>query len=100
MENFHVLKSKIQENFKTIHYVYSLLYPKIYNRVNSFGIVNKTNFDFVFSNWKAQKQNGAISPKIVNKLPTPIKQKLIIETLSLSKNSEEYKKRDNINEFE
>ena len=65
MENFQILKKKIQEKFKTIHYVYSLLYPKIYNRVNSFGIENKTNFDFVFSNSKAKKQSSTISPKLL-----------------------------------
>ena len=89
MENFQILKKKIQEKFKTIHYVYSLLYPKIYNRVNSFGIENKTNFDFVFSNWKAKKQSSTISPKIVNKLPTPTKQKLIADSLSPAKKSGE-----------
>ena len=28
---------KIQENFSYIHFIYSLLYPKIYNRINQFG---------------------------------------------------------------
>ena len=50
MENLKTLQLKIQENFKIIHYIYLLLYPNIYNRVNNFRIQNKTQFEFVFSN--------------------------------------------------
>ena len=34
----NILKYKTEKNFKMIQYVYSLLYPKIYNRINNFGI--------------------------------------------------------------
>ena len=55
--NINILKFKIEENFKTVQCGSSLLYPKIYNRINNFGIRNKGNLDFVFSSWKARKQN-------------------------------------------
>ena len=61
IKNIDVLRAKIQENFKIIHYIYLLLYPKIYNRVNHFGIQNKTQVEFIFSNWKAKKHTGMIS---------------------------------------
>ena len=48
--------AKIQEKFKNIHYIYSLLYPKIYNRTNQFGIRNKSDFELAFSCYKVAKQ--------------------------------------------
>ena len=42
------LKFKIEEKFELINYIYSLLFSKIYNRMNSFGIKRKKNFDFNF----------------------------------------------------
>ena len=98
--NMNYLTTKVEENFKVIHFIYSSLYPKIYNRVNNFGIKNKSSFDFVFSNWKARKQTGAIGPKIENKLPAPTKQLLITDSLSKPKNPEEDKKREEIHKFE
>ena len=47
---------KIRENFKNIHYIYSLLYPQIYNRINQFGIKNKSDFELSFSCYKLAKQ--------------------------------------------
>ena len=46
----------IKENFRYIHYIYSRLYPKIYSRINQFGIKNKSEFDLAFSYFKVQKQ--------------------------------------------
>ena len=40
------LKYKIEEKFDLVHFIYSLLFSKIYNRTNSFGIEKKNNFDF------------------------------------------------------
>ena len=51
----NLLKYKIEEKFRFIHYVYSLLYPKIYNRTVDFGIQKKSDFDFSFQNWRSQK---------------------------------------------
>ena len=47
---------KINENFKSIHYIYSLFFPKIYNRINQFGIKNKSDFELAFSLFKLGKQ--------------------------------------------
>ena len=85
--NINLLKFKIEKNFKIIQYVYSLLYSKVYNTINNFGIQNRNSFDFAFSNWKARKQNGPISPKIINELPAPAKQILVTEMLSKPKKS-------------
>ena len=48
------LKVKI-EKFELIHYIYSLLFTKIYNRKNTFGIQKKNNFEFNFNLWKTKK---------------------------------------------
>ena len=45
--NINLLKIKLEGHLKTMHHSYSLLYPKIYNRVNGFGIKSKSEFDFV-----------------------------------------------------
>ena len=52
----NLLKYKVKEKFKLIHYIYSLLFRKIYNRTSRFGIQNKTTFDFYFQTWKSRKQ--------------------------------------------
>ena len=49
------LKFKIEEKFNLIHYIYSSLFSKIYNRTNTFGIKIKNNFDFNFQLWKRKK---------------------------------------------
>ena len=90
----NILKYKIAKSFNLIHYVYSLLFPKIYNRVNHFGIQNKSSFDFVFSKWIVKKQNGAVASKIVNELPTPTKQLLVTNVLAKPKYQEDYKNRE------
>ena len=91
--NITLLKIELQEHFKTIHHIYSLLYSKIYNRVNVFGIKNKNDFDFVFQSWKAKRQNGPISPKIINELPMPTNQLLVTKMLSKAKDPKDYQKR-------
>ena len=52
------LKYKIEEKFELIHYIYSLLFSKIYNRTNSFGIKRKNNSDFNFQLWKKKKMEN------------------------------------------
>ena len=77
--------------------------PKIYNRVNNFGIQNKMQFEFIFSNRKAKKHTVMISPKIVNEVSTPTNQTFIMDSLSLpkpAKNPRDYEKRDDVKEFE
>ena len=97
--NINLLKIKLEEHFKTIHHIYLLLYPKIYNRVNVFGIKNKNDFDFVFQSWKAKRQNGPVGPKIKNELPTLTNQLLVTKMLSKAKDPKDYQKRT-VNEFE
>ena len=49
------LKFKIEEKFNLIHYIYSLLFSKIYNRMNSFGIKKKTILILIFNYGKKRK---------------------------------------------
>ena len=48
-----------------------MLFRKIYNKTNSFGIQNKNNFDFLFQTWKNIKTAGAIAGEILKQLPLP-----------------------------
>ena len=95
----NLLKYKIEEKFRFIHYVYSLLYPKIYNRTVDFGIQKKSDFDFSFQNWRLQKNNGPIGHKIIEELPAPTKQLLVTDVLSKGKSPKDYKDRE-VNENE
>ena len=45
-QNIDLLKSALRDHLQTIQYVYSLLFPKMYNRTNRFGINNKLQFEF------------------------------------------------------
>ena len=54
---------------RTIQYVYCLLFSKIYDRTNRFGINNKSHFDFIFTNWWNEESNLV--------LPTPTKNKVV-----------------------
>ena len=60
------LKFKIEEKFELIHYIYSLLFSKIYNRTNTFGIQKKNNFEFNFNLWKTKK-NKKIYKQMLHK---------------------------------
>ena len=50
-ERLAQLKYKLMEKFNLIHYVFSVLYAKIYNRINHLGIKRKNDFDFQFQIW-------------------------------------------------
>ena len=54
-QRINQLKFKIEEKFNLIHYIYSSLFSKIYNRTNTFGIKRKNNFKFNFQLWKRKK---------------------------------------------
>ena len=97
--NINLLKIELEEHIKTIYHTYSLLYPKIFNRVNVFGLKNKNDFDFVFQSWKAKTQNGPVGPKIINELLMPTNQLLVTKILSKAKDPKDYQKRT-VNEFE
>ena len=49
------LKYKIEEKFDLIYYIYLLLFSKICNRLNTFGITKKNSFEFHFQKWKSKK---------------------------------------------
>ena len=50
LQNLELLKVALREHLRTIQYVHSLVFPKIYNRTNKFGINNKLQLDFFFTN--------------------------------------------------
>ena len=66
------LKFKIEEKFNLIHYIYSLLFSKIYNITNSFGIKIKSNFHFNFQLWTKKKiqNNGFLKTDSLAKNPS------------------------------
>ena len=89
----NLLKYKVEEKFKLIHYIYSSLFSKIYNRTSQFGIQNKTTFDFYFQTWKSRKQNGSTAARTVNQLlPNQTKQ-ITREVLSQPKDPKDYQNR-------
>ena len=89
------MEYKIEKYFNLIHYIYSSLFPKIYNRINNFGVQRESNFDFAFAVWKAGKQsNGPIAPKIINELLRPTKQVLETDMLSKAKDLKDYQNRE------
>ena len=72
----NILKSKIEEKFPLIRFIYSLLLSKIYNRTNNFGIQKKNNFDFYFQAWRNRKTACAIAPKLLLQLKFYQRQKI------------------------
>ena len=86
----NILKYKYGEKFPLIHCIYLLLFSKIYNRANNFGIQNKNNFDFYFQTWKNRKTAGAIAPKILKQLPLPQANQVTTEVLSTVKDPSNY----------
>lgn len=51
-----------------IHYVYSVLYAKIYNRINHFSIKRKNDFDYQFQIWKKERQSKNLGKEPINYL--------------------------------
>ena len=90
----NLLKYKIEDKFRFNHYIYSLLYPKIYNRTADFGIQKKSAFDFSFQNCRMQKNNGPIGHKIIERLLARTKQLLNPDVLSKEKSPKDYKDRE------
>ena len=94
LNQIYTLKYKIDERFPLIHYIYSTLFSKIYNRMTNFGIQNKNNFDFYFQSWKNRKSAGAIAPKILKQLPLPQANQITTEVLSTAKDPSNYQNRE------
>ena len=90
----NTLKYKIEEIFSLIHYIYSMLFSKIYNRTNNCGIQNKNNFEFYFQTWKNRKTGGAIGPKILKQLSSTQANQVSTEVLSTAKDPKNYENRE------
>ena len=88
-EKKYEICQKIKENFKNIHYIYSSLYPKIYNRVNQFRIKNKSEFELALTCYKVQKQTNNNQFKQTE-----------IQSFFSGKNPDAYQKREEENENE
>ena len=88
-----MLKSALRDHLKTIHYVYSFLFPKIYNRINRFRINNKSHFDFIFPNWRHHKSNLALPTRTKNKVIEQSIKKIIPEIDITQKNNNKMKKK-------
>ena len=70
------MKFQIEEKFDFIHYVCYLLFSKIYNRINTFGIQKKNNFEFSYQTWKTKKNQKCLkqlSAKTLAKDPSNYK---------------------------
>ena len=83
------MKYKIGEKFELIHYVYSLLFSKIYNRTNNFGIQKKSNFDFNFATWKNKK---SLKQNVKQTIQMPVQ--MTTEGFSTAKNPANYRDRE------
>ena len=95
-EKISQLKYKIAEKFNLIHYIYSVLYAKIYNRINNFGIKRKNNFDYEFQMWKKEKLSRIKDPvNYVNRKPDEKEQKPISEKNFLKRKMLEEKLEEN-----
>ena len=99
LNRINTAKFKIEEKFQLIHYVYSLLFSKIYSRTNIFGIQKKNNFDFHFATQKNRKTTGSIGPKILKQLPQSVANEVNCKVLSLAKDPSNYEDRT-VNENE
>ena len=85
-EKLSQLKFKLAEKFNLIHYIYSVLYAKIYNRINHFGIKRKNDFDYNFQQWKKEKMSKVKDPiNYVNRKPNENEQKPIINEKNILK---------------
>ena len=95
-EKLSQLKYKLAEKFNLIHYIYSVLYAKIYNRINHFGIKRKNDFDYDFQMWKKEKISRSKDPvNYVNRKPNENEQKPISEKNLLKRKMLEAKLEEN-----
>ena len=81
-DKLHQLKYKLNEKFNLIHYIYSVLYAKIYNRINQFGIKRKNDFEYEFQIWRKERNNKNIGKdpmNYLNRKPNENEQKPITE---------------------
>ena len=93
LNRINIAKFKIKEKFQLIHYVYSLLFSKIYSRTNNFGIQKKNTFDFHVQTWKNRKTAGAVGSKILKQLPQSIANQVTCDVLQTAKDPSNYQER-------
>ena len=81
-DKLYQLKYKLNEKFNLIHYIYSVLYAKIYNRINQFGIKRKNDFEYELQIWRKERNNKNIGKdpmNYLNRKPNENEQKPITE---------------------
>ena len=93
LNRINIFNFKIEEKFELIHYVYTLLFSKIYSTTKNFGIQKKNNFDFHFQTWKNRKTTGAVGPKIFKQLPQSKANQITTTVLSNAKDPSSYQDR-------
>ena len=98
LNRINTAKFKIEEKLQLIHYVYQLLFSKIYSRTNNFGIRKKNNFDFNFTTQKNKKRELYWS-KNIKTIATSVANQVNCEVLSLAKDPSNYEDRT-VNENE
>ena len=98
MQNIDLLKYALRNHLRIIQYVYSLLFPKVYNRTNRFGVNNKWHFDFTFNNWRHHKSNLILSTPTKNKIPEQLTKKIIPEINITQQQEQEQQQQQQQNE--
>ena len=98
MQNIDLLKYALRNHLRIIQYVYSLLFPKVYNRTNRFGVNNKWHFDFIFNNWRHHKSNLILSTPTKNKIPEQLTKKTIPEINITQQQEQEQQQQQQQNE--
>ena len=78
-ENIGEVCELIKSNFKYLHYVFSSLFPKVYSRINQFGIQNKNDFDLIFQTYKIKGETNNYLQKIFLKTAENYKREVHIE---------------------
>ena len=86
---------------RTIQYVYCLLFSKIYDRTNRFGINNKSHFDFIFTNWWNEESNLVLRTPTKNKVvEQPIKKIIPENDITRQKQQQQQQQQQNEQEKE
>ena len=90
-----LLKSAFRNHLQIIQYVYSLLFPKIYNRTNRFGINNKSHFDFIFNNWTHHK-NTIVLPTLTKNRVFEQPTKKIVPEIDITQQQQQQQQKEEI----
>ena len=88
----------MRNHLRTIQYGHFLIFPKIYNRTNKFGIKNKSHFDFIFTNWRHQKRNLIFRTLTKNKVAEQLTKKIIPEINIAQQQEQQHQQQQQQNE--